>query len=216
MFGPDKPVSRLEMAALVVKSLSDEQGVTDYLNATGGCPNSFSDITPPDCDANQVTNTTGGLSYDAGRTFAGGWRYAEYAYRRGLTKGCGGTVDVSRKFCPNDPLQRYEAATFIIRAKMSNVFPTVVNGCPGDIPLCGAGRDNFGLFVPINPFFDDIPVTDPNFSYIQKMYELRITNGVIVPVYSPDSHTFTGGTFGPNDQATRREVAAFVARAFFD
>ena len=136
--------------------------------------------------------------------FNGGWRYAEYAYRRGLTKGCAGTDDVSRKFCPNDILQRYQAAAFIIRAKMNNVFPTVLSGCPASSPACADIGDNFGLFFGNNSYFTDVdPATSPYFPYISKMREMRIANGTSSTKFSPD------------DTLTRGQIAVFMVRAFF-
>jgi hypothetical protein len=221
--GIDGPITRIEMVTMVIKSISDEQGITDYLNATGGCGNSFADVTPG-CNNGQsggtVTNGSGTLTGGASG-FSGGWRYSEYAYRRGLTRGCSNTDDVTRRFCPNDQLQRYQAAAFIIRAKMNNVFPTSLNGCPTQLSACFGGQgDNFGLFFQ-NPLpFSDVPnPTDQNSpewaAYTNKMFELRITNGTTVPTFAANGTVATPGTFGPFQQLTRRMVMAFVARAFF-
>ena len=191
-FGPGKPVSRIEMARWTVKSQMDEAAITAYLDATGGCITSFADVNPPSCAGNNVTNTTG----------VGDWRYIETMYRRGYTKGCGPAADGTPKFCPNDTLTRGELAVFLIRAKFGNVFPNSLNACPSGIPVCGKSGDNFGQFVSPIPYFTDVQTTDENFLYIQKMRELRITNG-------------TGGVFGGNEPVTRGEMATWLVRAFF-
>ncbi len=90
-------------------------------------------------------------------------------------------------------------AAFIIRAKMSNVFPTVLSGST----TIGPYGDAFNAYQAFGPYFIDEPASDPFFPFIQKMRELRITNG-------------TGGSsFSPNNSLTRREIATFIVRAFF-
>ena len=73
-------------------------------------------------------------------------------------------------------------AVFLIRAKMSNVYPSVISGCPTpQAPACPGvpGGDNFGLTVGTNQYFTDVGPSNAFFVYIQKMYELRITNGTV-------------------------------------
>jgi hypothetical protein len=93
---------------------------------------------------------------------------------------------------------------------MNNVFPTTLSGIPLCLTQsCGATYgDNFGLFLPGTPYFSDVPgITDPTYGdyyiFIQKLRELRITNGV------------GGGLYAPGQTITRKEVATFVVRAFF-
>jgi hypothetical protein len=80
------------------------------------------------------------------------------------------------------------------------VFPTSLSGIPLNTPY----GDNFGLFQPSTAYFGDVASTAEFFPYIQKMRELRITNG-----------TGTGTTFGPNENLTRAQIATFIVRAFF-
>ena len=101
-------------------------------------------------------------------------------------------------------------AVFIIRAKMNNVFPTTLSGVPLCLTQsCGTTYgDNFGLFLPATAYFTDVPsINDPAFGdfyiFVQKLRELRITNGI------------GGGLFGPGLNITRKEVATFVVRSFF-
>lgn len=137
-------------------------------------------------------------------------RYIEALYRRGYTKGCASTGDPIRKFCGGDFLTRAQMAVFIIRAKMNNVFPTTLSGVPLCLTQsCGTTYgDNFGLFLPATAYFTDVPsINDPVFGdyyiFVQKLRELRITNGI------------GGGLFGPGINITRKEVATFVVRSFF-
>src|SRR5262249_45700104 len=98
----------------------------------------------------------------------------------------------------NDPVTRAQMAVFLIRAKMNNVFATLLSGLPQSAPY----GDNFGNFTPPAPYFTDTP-QDAYFPFIQKMRELRITNGTGPNQYSP------------NGTLTRKEIATFIVRAFF-
>jgi hypothetical protein len=138
-------------------------------------------------------------------------RYIETLYRRGYTKGCNTTGDPIRKFCGDQFLTRAQMAVFVIRAKMNNVFPTTLSGINLCIaqPCTSTYGDNFGVFLPGTPYFpvDANGVNDPTYGdyyiFIQKMRELRITNGI------------GGGAYGSGTNITRKEVATFVVRAFF-
>jgi len=148
-------------------------------------------------------------------------RYIETMYRRGYTKGCVNTQDTTRTYCPTALVTRGQMAVFVIRAKMNNVFPTTLSG----IPLQGIYGDNFGTFLGINPngvavgpngtfangqYFQDEPASDGFFLYIQKMRELRITNGTGLTATCT-----TGPCYSPNVNITRQELATFIIRAFF-
>jgi len=127
-------------------------------------------------------------------------------YRRGYTRGCGLTNDGTLMFCPNDNTARGQMGVFMIRAKLNNVFPTVFSGCPvgSGLASCSNSGDNFGSFVAGTPYFPaDVPASHPFFVYIQKMREMRITNGTGVTSYSPDAFL------------TRGQMATFIICAFF-
>ena len=195
----------------------DETMVGNYLCATGGdpsgissCPGSagipastFADL---GAGGGSILNPFLGPNPSlniAGVTNAQLMRYVEVMARRGITKGCSATIDPTAAYCPNQPVTRAQMSVFIIRAKMDNVFPTTLSG----IPLASPYGDNFGNFLPPTPYFSDVTASDPTYGpyyiYIQKMRELRITNG-------------TGGvTFSPGNNLTRKEIATFVVRAFF-
>jgi len=215
-FGPDTIVTRAEMAYWVVKAFMDEFQITNYLCATGGDPSGLS----PQCSASLPASSFADLGAGggsilnpflganpalgiAGVTNAQLMRYIEVMARRGITKGCNNTTDPQAAYCPNQPVTRAQMAVFLIRAKMDNVFPTTLSG----IPLASPYGDNFGNYLPPVPYFSDVTASDPVFGqyyiYIQKMRELRITNG-------------TGGvTYSPGNNLTRKEIATFIVRAFF-
>jgi hypothetical protein len=205
--GVDTLVLRREMARWVVRAQMDENAITAYLNSTGGLFCSFADVTCPSGSAT-VTNTTGGST-------AGDWRYIETMYRRGYTKGCDASNDGQRRFCPDRTLTRGEMAVFIIRAKMNSVFPTVTSGafttttCQPPGTTVGNVGDQFGLFIGCSPYFSDVPNTHIYFAFIQKMRELRISNGTALSTAS------ALGTYSPGDSLPRGQLLTFLVRAFF-
>ena len=207
-------VTRQDMARWTIRGQMDEAAITAYLNATGGIYCSFADVSCPG-NSGTVLDTTGGQS-------AGNWRYIETMYRRGYTKGCDTTNDGQRRFCPGRNLTRGEMAVFVIRAKMNSVFPTVTSGAfttstcsptlgsPSAPTLVTQVGDQFGLYVGCNGYFTDVPSTHPYFAFIQKLRELRITNGRTLPPAGA-----TQGTYDPDGTLTRGELMTFLVRAFF-
>jgi len=212
-FLPTAIVTRAEMSYWVVKAQMDENQISNYLCATGGDPSGLS----PNCAGAFAVSTfqdvgpTGSLITNpfvvaanpalgiAGVSQAQLLRYIEVMARRGYSKGCASTFDLQTNFCPNANVTRAQMAAFIIRAKMSNVFPTVLSGLAQASPY----GDAFTTFTAFGQYFLDEPPSDPFFPYIQKMRELRITNGTSTSSYSP------------NNTLTRQEIATFVMRAFF-
>jgi hypothetical protein len=200
-FNPNDPVTRTQMAKWVVRAQMDEATITRYLNDTGGFFCSFGDVctgaAAPVVDATGATGTN--------------WRYVETMYRRGYTKGCADTNDGQRRFCPTNPLNRGEMAVFIIRAKTNSVFPTVTSGAftttscqpPGTV-VANVG-DQFGLFVGCNGYFSDVPSTHVYYAFIQKLRELRITNGT----------DLTNALYSPAGGLTKGQLMTFLVRAFF-
>jgi len=211
-FGPGTFITRAEAAYWVVRSQADETQISNFLCATGGDPSGLS----PGCPG-VVSSTFDDLGNGGGaiiNPFVGPnqaigvagvsnaqlVRYIEVMARRGYTKGCSGTVDTGRQFCPNALVNRAQAAVFLVRAKMDNVFPTSLSGAIG-APVGG----NFSVFP--TPFFTDVQPNDPVWGqfyiYIQKLRELNITNGT-----SPT-------TYSPGNSVTRQEMTTFSVRAFF-
>jgi hypothetical protein len=93
-----------------------------------------------------------------------------------ITDGCSSTP---LKFCPDDNITRGQMAVFIVRSIMG-----------GD-----------GFTYSSTPYFNDTPPTYPFFKWIQKMWELGITNGCGPSAYCP------------NDPVTRGQMAVFIIRA---
>lgn len=101
-------------------------------------------------------------------------------FEAGVTTGCiaGSTAD-TRGFCPGNNVTRQEMAAFIVRAVTGTRTPAIFNP---------------------NPYFTDVPMTNPFFPHIQKMMELGITAGC------------GGGEFCPTDAIPRWEMAMFMVR----
>ena len=94
---------------------------------------------------------------------------------RGITDGC---ASAPPRFCPDDNITRGQMAVFIVRSIM--------------------GGDNFSYSA--TPYFSDAPANHPFFKWIQKMWELGITNGCGASTYCPDS------------PVTRGQMAVFIIR----
>jgi len=206
-FSPTATVTRAEMAYWVIRSQMDDAMVTAFLNATGGDPTantatySFGDATPGNIVNPFLGNPGAGFQGVTNTQLA---RYVEVMVRRGYTKGKGictvqGTTDAVFRYCPNDLITRGEMAVFLIRAKMNNVFPTSLSG----LPAFGPYGDQFGVMQQSPSYFTDVTSASDFYIYIQKMRELRITNGTGATAYSP------------GNPLTRQEIATFVVRAFF-
>jgi len=188
----------------VNQTINEPGTTTAYPNSGDWHSSSFAD--PP---ANSTCNSALSDCTYAGVLNDPNLRYIEAMYRRGYTKGCNPTDDPKRKFCGGDYINRAQMAVFLIRAKMNNVFPTSLSGLALQSGTGGAAYgDNFNIFLSSASYFTDITsaATDPYVDYwlyVQKMRELRITNGL------------TTSTFGPGILLTRKEIAVFVVRAFF-
>jgi hypothetical protein len=92
---------------------------------------------------------------------------------KGITDGCSPT-----DFCPTQSATRAEMAILIVRS----VF----------------GGDNFSYGD--TPYFTDVPAGSFGFAWIQKMFELGITNGC------------RPGLFCPSSDVTRAQMAIFIIR----
>jgi hypothetical protein len=93
----------------------------------------------------------------------------------GITNGCSA---VPFDFCPTEDIIRSQMAIFIVRAILHT----------DDFP-----------YSPV-PWFTDVPVGSFGFQWIQKMWELGITNGCEINM------------FCPNDQVTRAQMAVISRR----
>ena len=99
-------------------------------------------------------------------------------------------------------------------------LPAVALACSGLFLAAGPSQgfaspygDAFGFFTPAQAYFSDCTASSCGttagagangpYLYVQKMRELRITNG-----------KNSTSTYLPDDQLTREEIATFVVRAF--
>jgi hypothetical protein len=103
----------------------------------------------------------------------GSWAlgYINDLYQHRITYGCG-----DGNYCPNEPATRGQIAAVMTRAIHGEDF-------------------SYNL----NPYFSDVPVTNPFFKYVQKIREEAIT--------------VASDTYGINDATTRGQMAAFLIRA---
>ena len=104
------------------------------------------------------------------------WAYVEAVVREGITSGCSVTP---RLYCPDSPVTRGQMAVFICRA---------AGIAPYDKPT---------------PTFGDVPRTNPQYSYIEALYQAGITGGCST---SPLLYC-------PNAAVTRGQMAVFLCRA---
>ena len=122
----------------------------------------------------------------------------------GITSGCGTAPLI---FCPGDSLQRQDMAAFVVRSWSVRIWDDpegFVSGTPQQL----------------TPYFSDVPASNPQFKYIQKLYELGITGGCSAPVISSTGQLVQPGLFCPNSTLSGSNgtlqnfaVAIFVARA---
>jgi hypothetical protein len=111
---------------------------------------------------------------------------AEGFWSRGITAGNGFDGATGKlTFGPTTVITRGEAAAFVIRSIYSAVT--------GD-------AENFTLNQ-ATPYFTDVLTSHPQFRYIQKMWELGITDGCNTAQYCP------------GDQITNGQLAKFAMRA---
>ncbi len=101
---------------------------------------------------------------------------ANMLFTNHITEGCGGSPI---EFCPTADIPRWEMAVLIVRA----IF----------------GGDNFPS-AGTNPYFNDVPLGDPGFAWIQKLAQLGITSGC------------GNGNYCPAEFVPRDEAAVFTTR----
>jgi hypothetical protein len=104
---------------------------------------------------------------------------ANIMYQLGISDGCSTTP---RMFCPDDVNTRGQMAKFIVLALAGSSF----------------------TYNP-TPYFTDVPASYLYFTYIQKLYELGITDGCQA----------APAMFCPDDGVTRDQTAAFIIRSRF-
>jgi S-layer homology domain/Viral BACON domain/Putative binding domain, N-terminal len=107
------------------------------------------------------------------------FKYIQRMKDLGITSGCSPVT-----YCPDDLVSRGQMAVFLIRGRLSLT-----------------AQDSFPFSN--TAFFDDVPSSNPYYSFIQKLRELAVTSGCGATAYCPDAPT------------TRGQMAVFLIRAFF-
>jgi hypothetical protein len=167
--------------------------------------------------------------------------YVTAIYDAGITIGCAQddpyTLENERRYCPEDSVTRGQMAAFIIRAKYGENFSYTTTPYFTDVPsthtffkyvqkLKDVGitavsgiyevdsfvtRGQMAAFIirakygenfsyTTTPYFSDVPSTHNFFKYVQKLRDEGITS--------------LTGTYYVDNNVTRAEMAAFIARAF--
>ncbi len=98
---------------------------------------------------------------------------------------------------PSDSVTRDQMAAFLIRSLGYGYNPTCNGGLHGNSVPCSS----------TTPYFKDVPLSDDFFPYIQKLYELGITQGC-------GTNADGSINYCPSLPVTRDEMAAFLFRAF--
>ncbi len=130
------------------------------------------------------------------------YRYVQEMKYLGITVGCTLTT-----YCPDALVTRGQMSVFIIRAlNAKNLLtnPDTTLSAP-QLRMLIAQDPSWINNFPHNasPYFTDVAVNHPYFSYIQRMKELGVTSGCTLNTYCPD------------DSNTRGQIAVFLARGLF-
>jgi hypothetical protein len=103
------------------------------------------------------------------------FKYVQKMRELNINPGCGGTL-----FCPNEMVTRAQMATYIARGLYGETFP-----------------------YPAAARFNDVGPGDPIFKYVQKIWDLGVTQGCSATSYCPAANV------------TREQMSAFLNRSFF-
>ena len=119
-------------------------------------------------------------------------------YEMKITAGCSppnlATSPITMgAFCPDQNISREQAAVFLMRAWSTRVWNSAESFRTQATPSY-ADQTQFCNAV---SYFQDVPCGSVYFPYIQKLYELGITGGVVAPSYN-SSGVFQKGIFCPN------------------
>lgn len=106
-----------------------------------------------------------------------GYLWIQKMYELGITLGC-----APQYFCPTAPVTRDEMAVFITRMRFEQTPFT----------------------YPSTPYFTDVPTTDPDFPYVQRLAYDQITNGCQTNLYCP------------TEDVLREQMAPFILRGAFN
>jgi hypothetical protein len=85
-------------------------------------------------------------------------------------------------------------AAFIVRAWSARVFND---------------PEAFQSQTQTTPYFSDVPATNEQFIYIQKLYELGITAGTMAPTIDGNGNLTAQGQFSPGSTLVNYQIAIF-------
>jgi hypothetical protein len=203
LFGPDLNVTREQMSAFIIRALEGDPPPTIALTV----PMSGAQMVPPVAPAGTgtaivtVNLTTGAMTGTL--SFLNLTTAATLAHIHQAPSGVSGPVvlDFSSAITPGQttgsiPINVTLTPALIDALIAGNLYfavHTVTN--PG-------GEIRGQLVSPIPQRFSDVPGTNQFFKHIDRMAELGITLGI------------GGGLFGPSQNVSREQMAAFIARAF--
>jgi hypothetical protein len=104
------------------------------------------------------------------------FKYVQKMRDLNINPGCG-----SGQFCPNSLVTRGQMAQYLVRARFGDTFP-----------------------YPSTARFSDVPSTDALFPYVQKLWDMGVTQGCTDTAYCPGQYV------------NREQMAAFLTRTFFN
>src|SRR5260370_13583245 len=78
--------------------------------------------------------------------------------------------------------------------------------------VTAGGPENFPY--PYPQYFSDVSPQHPNFSYIQRLYQLGLTLGLSAPVLDGWGNVQQMGIYGPDDSLTNLQAARFAVRLY--
>ncbi len=170
-------------------NLLAQYGVTEGCAEGDYCPND--DVTRAEMAVFIIRSIFGGNNFSYSQTpyFADvaptdfGFQWIQAMYELGITKGCGPDPNGGVDYCPNASVTRIEMAVFIIKARLG-------------------ATANFNY--PSTPYFTDVPSTNVDFEYVQRMKMDGITAGCTATTYCPDN------------SVTRDEMAQFIMVGLFN
>ncbi|MCC6362106.1 MAG: S-layer homology domain-containing protein [Bryobacterales bacterium] len=104
------------------------------------------------------------------------FKYVQKMRELNINPGCG-----SGQVCPNSLVTRGQMAQYLVRARFGDTFP-----------------------YPTTTRFSDVPASDALFPYVQKLWDMGVTQGC------------TDTTYCPAQYVNREQMAAFLTRTFFN
>ncbi len=234
------PAGTIAYVTFTIKTGATTGGTSSFTNVPWGWDSSSNLVIDPNINPSFITATTVTLSrvHIFSDVTPGNWaeNYINQIYYNGITTGYGNGT-----YGPRDNVTRAQMAAFLIRPLRGNDFTYPSSPYFSDVPsshwafkyvqklrelgiTTGYGNGTYGLndnvtraqmaaFLirsiigdtfdyPTTPYFSDVDASHWAFKYIQKLRQLGITTG------------YSDGTYKPDKNVTRAEMAAFLTRTF--